>query len=714
MFKGQTMQVTMLEQGIVDLQLQRQDQGVNILGALALQELQEALVSIEQSKAKALLIRSGSDDFIVGADIKEFIPMFAGSEETLVANLLQTHGIFNRLEDLNIPTLAAIDGHCLGGGLELALCCDFRLATTNAKLGLPETRLGIFPGFGGTVRLSRLIGVDNAVEWIAGGKEQKSSKALADGVIQAVCSQEDLLSSAQAMLTDAIRGRLHYQRQRAIKQAPLQLSMHEQMMAFETTKAVVYKQAGRHYPAPMAAIQAMQKHAGLSRDKALQVEARAFCKVAKSPEARSLIGLFLADQKLKKLAKHHSQDQESIEQLGVLGAGIMGGGIAAQAALKGLRAHMKDVQLSGLEQGQKEAAGIYERRHARGRMTTTELTAALGRIWPTLSYEPFAELDLVVEAVVENPKVKVQVLAELEARLSSDAVIASNTSTIPIDYMAKNMAHPERFAGLHFFNPVHRMPLVEIIRGSKTNEATIGRLVKLALQMGKQPVVVNDGPGFLVNRVLFPYFAGFLSLVAQGVALSRVDRVMTNFGWPMGPAHLLDVVGLDTAVHASAVMAQAFPDRMQTAEHTALGLLQQAGRLGVKSGQGFWQYILDAKGQPKPLADPKVEELLAPLVGASGDPGIDLSDEDIVLRLMIPMAFETLRCLDEKIVASAEEADMALVLGIGFPPFLGGICHWMDCQGMGKLLEKAKTFVQQSPIYQAPATATSQRKFYPY
>lgn len=682
-------------------------QGANILGAQAIGELSQLLMELRQLQPRGLMMSSAEQDFMLGADINEFIPLFSKSEETIYAQIMRTHAVFAQLENLDCPTVCMVNGLCLGGGLELALCCDMRLATSNAKFSFPETRLGILPGFGGTVRFSRLVGVDNAVEWIASAKEYSAKQALAVGAIDGLALQIGS-ESALAMLDDAIQGKLNWAQKRRQKQGPLTLAKHESLMAFETGKAMVAAQAGKHYPAPLASVICMQKHGALQLTPALAVEAREFAKIAKTSTAGYLIALFQADQYVKKISKELTNQQQDVQRLAVVGAGIMGGGIAAQAAKKGIISHLKDVQEHSLQLGLNEAANVFERAHSRGKMPLSTLTQALNRIRPTLNYSDFATAEVVIEAVVESPAIKKKVFAELSQVLSADAIIASNTSSIPISTLVSGVSRPENFAGLHFFNPVHRMPLVEVIRTPLTSDATVATLVKLARQMGKTALVVKDCPGFFVNRVLFPYFAGFFSLLALGQDFRHIDAVMTDFGWPMGPAHLLDVVGLDTAYHASDVMAAAFPDRMLGAQSTLLHTLYQAGMRGQKNQQGFYCYQEDAKGRLQPIENAQAVALLYPNGGAAV-----MSHEDIVARMMIPMAFETLRCLQEGIVASAQEADLALVYGLGFPPFHGGICHWMDRHGLAKLVSLAQRFQADSLIYQVPDQWQSLPIFYP-
>ena len=361
---------------------------------------------------------------------------------------------------------------------------------------------------------------------------------------------------------------------------------------------------------------------------------------------------------------------------------------------------MKDINQEGLDLGLSEANKLLSKAVKRKKMTVEKMGETLARIDSTLSYDSFDDVDVVVEAVVENPKVKHAVLAELEGHVSEDTVIASNTSTISITYLAEALKRPENFCGMHFFNPVHRMPLVEVIRGEKTSDTAIARTVAYANAMGKKAIVVNDCPGFLVNRVLFPYFAGFMDLLRDGADFQQVDKVMEKFGWPMGPAYLMDVVGMDTGHHGQAVMADGFPDRMQGSYKTAGDAMYEANRLGQKNGLGFYKYEMDKRGKPKKLVDEAAYELLAPITAERKE----FTPEEIIARMMVPMATELARCLEEEIVGSPAEADMALVYGVGFPPFRGGIFRWIDQLGAETFVAMSDQVKELGPLYDATET----------
>ncbi|WFE71514.1 fatty acid oxidation complex subunit alpha FadB [Halomonas sp. M1] len=682
---------------IAKLTFDLKGESVNKLSSGVVAELGEAVKALQgESGLQGLVISSGKEAFIVGADITEFHSLFDKGEEYLVEMNLKVHDIFNAIEDLPFPTVTAINGLALGGGCEVLLTTDFRVMSEKAKIGLPETKLGILPGWGGCVRLPRLIGADNAIEWIAGGTENRANAALKVGAVDAVVAHELLEEAALDILDRANAGELDYQARRDEKKAPLNLNAIEQMMAFETAKGFVAGKAGPHYPAPVESIKVIQKGAGETRARAQAIEAKAFAKLALSSVAFNLVGLFLNDQVVKKKGSKYEKQSQPVKQTAVLGAGIMGGGIAYQSASKGTPIVMKDINEEAIELGLKEARKLFSKQVERKKMTVEQMAEKLTNIRPTLSYGDFDSVDLVVEAVVENPKVKDAVLTEVEGLVSENTILTSNTSTISINRLAKNLKRPENFCGMHFFNPVHRMPLVEVIRGEKTSDAAVAATVAYARAMGKTPIVVNDCPGFLVNRVLFPYFGGFSFLVEQGADFQRVDKVMEKFGWPMGPAYLLDVVGLDTAVHANEVMAEGFPDRMARDGKTAIQVMYDNKRLGQKNDKGFYAYEEDKKGKPKKVTDEQAYALVKDVVKEQKE----FTDEDIIARMMVPLCLETVRCLEDGIVETPAEADMALIYGIGFPPFRGGALRYIDAMGVAEFVKLAENLADElGPLY---------------
>ncbi|MDP2575062.1 fatty acid oxidation complex subunit alpha FadB [Vibrio penaeicida] len=699
-YQSNTLQVKEIKNGIAELSFCSPG-SVNKLDLATLESLDQALDAlIDHSGLRGLILTSDKDAFIVGADITEFLGLFAKPEDELDQWVQFANSIFCKLEDLPVPTLSAMTGHALGGGCECVLATDFRIGDATTSIGLPETKLGIMPGFGGCVRLPRVIGADSAMEIITQGKACRADEALKVGLLDAVVDTASLRQSAIQTVEQAADGVIEWKARREQKISALTLSKTEAMMSFTMAKGLVFQKAGPHYPAPMAAVTAIEEAAHSARNDALDVERKYFVKLAKSEEAKSLVGLFLNDQYIKGLAKKSAKSaSKDTARAAVLGAGIMGGGIAYQSALKGVPVMMKDIAQPSLDLGMTEASKLLNKRLSRGRIDGFKMAGILASITPSLHYAGIENSDVIVEAVVENPKIKAAVLSEVEEHVGEDTVITSNTSTIPINLLAKSLKRPENFCGMHFFNPVHRMPLVEIIRGEHTSEETINRVVAYAAKMGKSPIVVNDCPGFFVNRVLFPYFGGFSMLLRDGADFTKVDKIMERkFGWPMGPAYLLDVVGVDTAHHAQAVMAQGFPERMGKDGKDVIDALFESDRYGQKNGSGFYQYSVDKKGRPKKAFSDDILSVIAPVCAEPQD----FDEQTIIQRMMIPMINEVVLCLEEGIIASPQEADMALVYGLGFPPFRGGVFRYLDSVGIAEFVAMAQQYAELGAMYLPP------------
>ncbi|WP_256383436.1 fatty acid oxidation complex subunit alpha FadB [Photobacterium toruni] len=713
-YHGETLSVRYLEDGIAELIFDAPT-SINKFDLATLESFNLALDALyQQPNLKGLILRSTKAAFIVGADITEFLGLFALPADQLSKWLDHANTIFNKLEDLPVPTLSAINGYALGGGCECVLATDFRIADHQARIGLPETKLGIMPGFGGTVRLPRLIGADCAIEMITSGKDNKADLALKLGLVDAIVATEILPTAALRIIKQAIAGNLDWQQRRSQKKTPLQLTTTEALMSFTTAKAMVANIAGQHYPAPMAAVTAIEAAAIYERKQALAIENAHFVTLAKTDVAQALVGIFINDQYLKNKAKQAIKIAQPTQQAMVLGAGIMGGGIAYQSVTNHVPVIMKDISNDALILGMQQAAKLLNKKLTRGRIDGLQMAATLATITPTLTYSDANHVDIVIEAVIENPTIKAAVLAEVEQQVADTTVITSNTSTIPINLLAQSLQRPQNFCGMHFFNPVHKMPLVEIIRGQHTSDETIAQVVAYATKMRKKPIVVNDCPGFFVNRVLFPYLAAFSLLLRDGGDYRHIDNIMEkDFGWPMGPAYLLDVVGIDTAHHAQKVMAKGFPQRMAKHDTDAIDVLYEQQRFGQKTGSGFFNYHLDRKGKPKKTVDPQITDLLAAVTATP----TSFANTTVIDRMMIPMINEVVRCLEENIIATPAEADMALVYGLGFPPFKGGVFRYLDTLGLANYVALADSYQSLGPLYHVPdglrAKAAADECYYP-
>jgi 3-hydroxyacyl-CoA dehydrogenase/enoyl-CoA hydratase/3-hydroxybutyryl-CoA epimerase/3-hydroxyacyl-CoA dehydrogenase/enoyl-CoA hydratase/3-hydroxybutyryl-CoA epimerase/enoyl-CoA isomerase len=666
----------------------------NTLGRAVLDEL-AALVKDLAARAdlRGLILRSGKPGmFVAGADLRELggLRPDPGRNRQLVRHGLD---VLAALEALPYPTVAAAEGACLGGGLELALAFDYRLAATHPKteIGFPEVKVGLIPGWGGTQRLSRLIGPALACDLIAAGESVKAERALTLGIVWDAVRPDHLLDEARRVL-DWARQSGAWRDERRRKQQPVGLSEEQASFLFAVARAGVVQKTKGHYPAPLAAVDAIARGCNLPLDEGLKAETDLFVTLAGSPISRNLIAVFFLGQRLQKdpgVADPNVKPRE-VQQVGVLGAGIMGAGIAGAHVRRGIPVMMLDAAPQALEKGVASITKVMQGRVEIGRMTPAEVVAALGRLSTTGSLAALADRDVVIEAIVENEAAKVQVYRDLQPLLRPDAILASNTSTISITRMAQALTRPERFAGMHFFNPVDRMQLVEVIRGERTGDETVVTLVALAKRIGKTPIVVRDCPGFLVNRILFPYLNESLVLLEEGASPRAIDKAATAFGMPMGPVTLNDVVGLDTSLYAGRVVNTAFADR--AAATRLLDELVAAGRLGQKSGAGFYSYARGSRG----VDDPALEGFL--VKGRTGRR--DIPPEEITDRLFLPMLTEASRVLTEGIVREPGDVDMGLILGIGFPSFRGGLLRWADSLGLPAVLEKLKRYEHLGPRFQ--------------
>ena len=693
-YQGKALTVDLLPSRVAHLVFDLEGSSVNKFNQQTLEELQAAVVKLQNTNIEGVIFSSAKSAFIVGADITEFTAKFSESEDQIMDWLEDGNKIFNDIEDLPAPTVSLINGFALGGGFELAICTDYRIGTSDAVVGFPEVRLGILPGFGGTVRMPRLIGADNANQWISSGSHIKSQQAFEEGLLDAIVEEEKLLEAAVTLIQQCNEGKFDYKKIRQRKTSALTLTPIEMNVAFDSAKGIAGSRAGIHYPAPVTAIQVMKNAATLDRAGALEAEHKGFVKLAKSKVAANLVQMFLNDQFLSGKSKKLIASSIEIRQAAVLGAGIMGGGIAYQSALKATPIFMKDIVQEGIDLGMSEAYKLANKRVSRGKMDSAMMVNLISNIKPTLTYEGFDRADIVVEAVIENANLKKKVLSELEEQVRNDTIIATNTSTISVDELAISLKRPENFCGMHFFNPVPVMPLVEVIRGARSSETTVATAVAYARKMGKTPIVVNNCPGFLVNRILFPYFGAFSQLIHEGADFRQIDKALEAFGWPMGPAYLLDVIGIDTAVHCQEVMAAGF-ERMIITFDSAIDRLYERKYFGQKTGKGFYLYEPDKRGKPKKLQNPEAGLLIAGAQSASSD----YSDEEIIERMMLAMCLETVRCLEDGIVETPIEADMGLVLGLGFPTFRGGALRYIDSIGIAAFCEKADKYSELGEIY---------------
>jgi 3-hydroxyacyl-CoA dehydrogenase/enoyl-CoA hydratase/3-hydroxybutyryl-CoA epimerase len=607
-----------------------------------------------QEEIDAIVVVSGKPKgFIAGADIN--IIENVTDQKTAENMARRGQEVFQLWADIKQPVVAAINGHCLGGGLEFALACDARLGAPDAQLGLPEVKLGILPGFGGTQRMPRIVGLTKALELILAGRILPAEKALQAGLLDKVTDQTNLceqaINFARTYKTGVTRNQPGGWKRWLLECNPLGRSL-----LFNKSSEMLARQTKGHYPAPVKALAVMRKTYSMPLQEGLSIEAQALGELAISKESKNLVHIYNLSQR----AKHNPvPDIKPVEiaSTAVLGAGVMGSGIAWLLARKGLNVLLKDISETAVASGLQRIRSWAEKRNSNANQ------AAFMRIKGEIKDESFSEVDLVIEAVQENMDVKKLVLQQTEQWLSSSAIFASNTSSLSITEMQNTSKRPEQVVGLHFFNPVELMPLVEIIRGKRTSDQTIATTFNLTNKLGKTPILVADSPGFLVNRLLVVYLNEACLLVDEGVDWQSIDKMAVDFGMPMGPFRLIDEVGIDIANEVGKILCRAFP---YLQESPLLQKIESAGYLGKKQKQGFYRY----QEKNKPRENQNIAKILA-------ETKREASNEDWQ-RLTMLMIAEASRCLEEEIVARAEDIDTGMVFGTGFPPFRGGLCRWAD------------------------------------
>ncbi len=564
-----TITLSMPESTIAQLTLDMPDKGANVLSQAVLDEFEAHLDELEKREdLSGLIICSGKPGiFIAGADLREFVASLDAPKGNVIAICRRGQTLFQRLSKCPFVTVAAIDGICVGGGAELTIWCDRRIMSDNDKteFGFPEVKLGLFPGWGGTVRTPRIIGLSNAIEMITGGESIDAHSAMAMGLATDVTNADQLLNAAIDLIHIETKTK-SYAQDRKLWSEPIEVNETELGFLGITASAYIGQQTKGQYPAPMAALETMLESAMCDADSACEMEASGMAELFGSPVNAALLNVFFLQDRIKKDRGIDRDDVEpgAIQSVGVIGAGIMGAGITAANIKRRTPVVLTDASADALSEGAKnvlEEVSYDRKTKSADPQRAIELSPLLNISVPDAGSAELATCDLVIEAVVENPDVKKSIYKRLEPQLRDDVILASNTSTIPITGLAADLKRPEQFCGIHFFNPVRRMKLVEVIRGEKTSDETVATAVAYAKRVGKMPIVVNDGPGFVVNRLLFPYMNEAVELIRDGAAIADIERASKKFGMPMGPIELFDMVGMDTAVLAGRTMVEAFPDR---------------------------------------------------------------------------------------------------------------------------------------------------------
>lgn len=691
-----------IDDGIAYICVDIQGESVNTLSPAMSQRMGEILSDLRLKRGlEGAVVYSGKKDFIVGFDIKE-LKRLTTDAAGLKDMVKQGHALMAQFDALGIPFVAAIDGNCLGGGLEVALACTARVASESrrTKLGLPEVSLGVIPGGGGTQRLPQVVDLQVALDMILAGKPLSAKKALKVGLVDDVVHPAILVQTAAELARKLHRerkdrGGLHL---KDVLADPTSGAMKivaatpARSLIFNKARETVMKQTRGHYPAPLKALEVIEKGLSKGFNAGIEAESEAFIELVQTDVAKNLINLFFMKNEVDK-DPVVSPEVKPIEvhRLGVLGAGLMGAGIAQVAAFRGTNVRLKDRDAAGLGWGLNYCNDLFRKQVSRGSMSAAESDIAMGRISGTTRYDGFGRCEIVVEAVFEELALKQQVLADIEALGNQDLVYASNTSTIPISKIAEHAKHPENVIGMHFFSPVHKMPLLEIIKTDKTSDRAIATTLKVGRDMGKSCIVVSDGPGFFTSRVVGSYINEAGWILQEGSSVEAIDQTMEAFGFPVGPMKLTDEVGIDVGVKAAKVLGEAFKERLD--QPKALLILAEEGRKGRKNGKGIYLYGGDKRG-----VDVTVYDKLP-----GGRERKDLDREQIRDRIWLAMLNECAFCLQEGIAATPRDIDIGVIFGLGFPPFRGGICRYADAVGIAKVVSTLERLSRKYGKRLAPA-----------
>ncbi len=673
-----------IEKEIAIIEFDQPDSRVNVLNTEIMRQLGGALDAVQGSpEIKTLLIVSKKEGiFIAGADIREIEHITSADEAREKAE--KGKAILERIANSGLVTVAVINGVCAGGGLELALTCKYRVASLSdkVKLGLPEVRLGIIPGFGGTQRLPRIVGLARSLNMILSGEMISGKDALKYGLVDKLFPEirlvEDSVEFARDILLKAIRPKRREKKKLSL--ALLENTPFGRAILFDQARKNVLKKTKGFYPAPLKAIEVMRRTYGMDFKSGSRIESEAFGELAVTSVSKNLIKVFYLNEEFKKLPWIAADIKpDKINKCGIVGAGIMGGGIAQLISFYDIPSRLKDINYEALKSALKTAKGLFDYAVRKRILRQHQADYRIGLISPTTTYKGFENTEIVIEAVVEDMNIKQKVFKELSQVVSPATVLASNTSSLPIIDIARTADHPERAVGLHFFNPVHRMPLVEVIRSSNTSDRALATTIAFARRIGKVVIVVKDVPGFLINRILLSYMneAGFL--FEEGMDMARIDGIAKGFGMPMGPVELIDEVGIDVGYKVAKILESSYGPRMRVAP--ILEKVKEKGLLGKKSRAGFYIYK-GKKKEPNPS--------ISGLAGRSNSGRI--SDETALKRMIYIMVNEAARCLEERVADRPQTVDIGMIMGTGFPPFRAGLLRYADSVGVGNVVADLERF----------------------
>ncbi|NBB85836.1 MAG: crotonase [Bacteroidetes bacterium] len=686
-----------VDDGVATIWIDQTDQRVNTISEETLDALEAAIDVVEgHADVRAVVFISGKDDsFIAGANLD----MLKGFETPADVQALsrRAHALIDRVQQSTKPTVAAINGAAMGGGLEMTLGCTYRIASTHdkTKMALPEVQLGLLPGGGGTQYLPRLVGLQQAFQMMLTGKNVYPRKAKRIGLVDALIHPPGLHRAAATAARQLANGTLTPERQpRSLTERLLESNPYSRKIVYDKALQRTEQETKGNYPAPARIVEAVKTGMEKGLEAGLEREATLFSELVFTPESKALVSLFFAKQQGDK--NPHSADALPVRTLGILGAGLMGAGIAQVSAANGLDVQLKDQDFAQAAKGRKQIWKSLSKDVSKGIRSPFERDVVLERVQPIGDYDALVSADVVIEAVPESLELKRAVLSDVEAVVRPDCVIASNTSALPIAEIAEGAQHPERFIGMHYFSPVPNMPLLEIITTEHTNQATLATAYAAGLKQGKTVIVVNDGPGFYTTRILALYMNEALLLLEEGASFTDVDRAMEQFGFPMGPFELFDLVGIDVGAKITEVMEERMLDEHFSISHTAQRLADQ-GLAGQKTKKGFYTYA----GEGTKLEKDEPNKDIYQHVPGRGS--TSLAPSMVQERLALMMVNQAVRCLDEGILQSATDGDLGAVFGLGYPPFQGGPFRYVDQTGAASMVGRLEQLARQYGARFTPA-----------
>lgn len=697
-FRSQSLELKEIEPGILELQF-HSPHTANFLNATTLKSLDKALHIIQSKpEIKGLIITSDKQNFLVGADVNELQSMLQFPRETLQEWINYTNNLLNQYENLPFPTVSVISGYALGGGFEFSLATDFRVADSTAVLGLPITKLGIMPALGGSVRLPRLIGVEKAINLITKNISVPASCALKLGMIDRISDKENLIRSALVILKEAIHGKLDWQQSRQIKQDPIDTRSNKDPLICNTLHQLKEKKASTHYPANKVLIASIEKSAYESFNDALKIESDSFLELAFSAQAKALHRVHCNEQFVKyRNMTLIGKDIKIFRKIGVLGSNLIGSELAVAAAQREIKCILNDTAQPALTQGKNYLNDIKNNKIHFYNLNQDQKQKLDNNIQQNLLYTDFSTCQIIIDTTNENSEEKSITLRSLEENTQQETILITNTPSYSITSLGANLIHSERHCGVHILHPASKTTLMEIIKGDKTSLDTIKAVVQLAMQIGKVPIMVNDSPGFFINRVLLSYLSAFCNLATTGINITDIDNAMEReFGWSKGPGKLIDLIGIDVVYRAFQQLTKHYPISIHLNDDNILDNLYQKSSTGIKSLSGFYQYQKDEDGKIKIIGLSEDTKQFSPT------PKTNLPLKEIIYRLMIPMMNEVTRCLEEEVITTPEEGDLALVRGTGFPAFRGGAFHLIDQIGIPRYLSILEHYEKFGKEYQAP------------